>query len=207
MVEASILEPGESKLFLERAQNKLTPLILGSKECRMKGRGSEGWERVSRVKEEQLRRRVKIKGGEFIFALIATELRNCLTGKIAPAQANYIHLLDLLPPLLFLPPPSSTPFSHSKLFSLSLSLYSSEPLSDSSTLFPYFPSLTSLHPSRRRLALLCPASDHLYLTPLWRSVFLSNKIQLGRELKRANCGQLVASLVKPSTTFQPSSYC
>lgn len=165
MVEASILEPGESKLFLERAQNKLTPLILGSKECRMKGRGSEGWERVSRVKEEQLRRRVKIKGGEFIFALIATELRNCLTGKIAPAQANYIHLLDLLPPLLFLPPPSSTPFSHSKLFSLSLSLYSSEPLSDSSTLFPYFPSLTSLHPSRRRLALLCPASDHLYLPP------------------------------------------
>lgn len=89
----------------------------------MKGRGSEGWERVSRVKEEQLRRRVKIKEGEFIFALIATELRNCLTGKIAPAQANYIHLLDLLPPLLFLPPPSSTPFSHSKLFSLSLSLF------------------------------------------------------------------------------------
>lgn len=38
----------------------------------------------------------KIKGSEFIFALIATELRNCLTGKIAPAQANYIHLLSLL---------------------------------------------------------------------------------------------------------------
>lgn len=38
----------------------------------------------------------KIKGSEFIFALIATELRNCLTGTIAPAQANYIHLLSLL---------------------------------------------------------------------------------------------------------------
>lgn len=38
----------------------------------------------------------KIKGSEFIFALIATELRNCLTSKIAPAQANYIHLLSLL---------------------------------------------------------------------------------------------------------------
>jgi len=38
----------------------------------------------------------KIKGSEFIFALIATELRNCLTRKIAPAQANYIHLLGLL---------------------------------------------------------------------------------------------------------------
>lgn len=36
----------------------------------------------------------KIKGSEFIFALIATELRNCLTSKIAPAQANYIHLLS-----------------------------------------------------------------------------------------------------------------
>lgn len=38
----------------------------------------------------------KIKGSEFIFALIATELRNCLTSKIVPAQANYIHLLGLL---------------------------------------------------------------------------------------------------------------
>lgn len=42
----------------------------------------------------------KIKGSEFIFALIATELRNCLTSKIAPAQANYIHLLSLLAPVL-----------------------------------------------------------------------------------------------------------
>lgn len=41
----------------------------------------------------------KIKGSEFIFALIATELRNCLTSKIAPAQANYIHLLSLLVPV------------------------------------------------------------------------------------------------------------
>lgn len=55
VVKASILEPGESKLFLERVQNKLTPLILGSKECRMKGRGSKEWKRVSRVKEEELR--------------------------------------------------------------------------------------------------------------------------------------------------------
>jgi len=38
----------------------------------------------------------KIKGSEFIFALIATELRKCLTSKIAPTQANYIHLLSLL---------------------------------------------------------------------------------------------------------------
>lgn len=42
----------------------------------------------------------KIKGSEFIFVLIATELRNCLTSKIAPAQANYIHLLCLLAPVL-----------------------------------------------------------------------------------------------------------
>lgn len=48
----------------------------------------------------------KIKESEFIFALIATKLRNCLTGKIAPAQANYIHLLSLLAfvgAVLFLP--------------------------------------------------------------------------------------------------------
>lgn len=55
----------------------------------------------------------KIKGSEFIFALIATELRNCLTGKIAPAQANYIHLLSLLAfvgAVLFYLEPISLPF-------------------------------------------------------------------------------------------------
>lgn len=80
------------------------------------GKGGEGG---------RTRWQVKIKGGEFIFALIATEPRNCLTSKIAPAQANYIHLLDLLPPLLFLPPPSYIASFLSNLFfsSLSLSLF------------------------------------------------------------------------------------
>lgn len=148
------------------------------------------------MKEEEVDGRRKIKGGEFIFALIATEPRNCLTSKIAPAQANYIHLLDLLPPLLFLPPPSYiASFLSPTCFFPSLSL-------SNDTTFPLFLiALVSPPSTRASLSGLRPS------TPLWRSVFLSNKIQLGRELKRANCGQLVASLVKPSTTFQRSSYC
>lgn len=69
----------------------------------------------------------KIKGAEFIFALIATELRNCLTSKIAPAQANYIHLLDLLlfPLLLRLP---LLLFLHSSLLALEAVLFYSDNL-------------------------------------------------------------------------------
>lgn len=70
----------------------------------------------------------KIKGAEFIFALIATELRNCLTSKIAPAQANYIHLLDLLllfPLLLRLP---LLLFLHSSLLALEAALFYSDNL-------------------------------------------------------------------------------
>lgn len=70
----------------------------------------------------------KIKGSEFIFALIATELRNCLTSKIAPAQANYIHLLSLLVPVPPLHPPPlfkrGCPFYPSRsCLSSSVSLY------------------------------------------------------------------------------------
>lgn len=155
VVKASILEPGESKLFLERVQNKLTPLILGSKECRMKGRGSKGWKRVSRERRKNLD--VKIKGGEFIFAQIATELRNCLTGKIAPAQANYIHLLDLLPPLLFLPPPSSTTSFSSPRCSLSLSLSLFERYH-----FPIPPSF-SLISHRSRLSTLLAVDSRFFV--------------------------------------------
>lgn len=71
----------------------------------------------------------KIKGSEFIFALIATELRNCLTSKIAPAQANYIHLLRLLALIPFLSWGVA-------LFTLSRSLLSSLFLSVSSLVNP-----------------------------------------------------------------------
>lgn len=206
VVKASILEPGESKLFLERVQNKLTPLILGSKECRMKGRGSKGWKRVSRVKEEELRCKNKRR---WIYIRADSDRAEKLLDWQDSASSSQLHSLARSSSSSSI---SSTAFFHhffflSKMFSLSLSLFiRTIPLSDSPTLFPYFSSLSSFHPSRCRFALLCPVSDHLS-TSLWRSVFLWNKIQLGRELKRANCGQLVASLVKPSTTFQPSSYC
>lgn len=51
----------------------------------------EDW--TEREREKDGKERTKIKRVEFIFVLIASELRNCLSGKIALAQANYIHLL------------------------------------------------------------------------------------------------------------------
>lgn len=205
VVKASILEPRESKLFLERVQNKLTPLILGSKECRMKGRGSKGWKRVSKVKEEELRCKNKRR---WIYIRADSDRAEKLLDWQDSASSSQLHSLARSSSSSSI---SSTAFFHhffflSKMFSLSLSLYSNDTTFRFPHLFPYFSSLSSFHPSRCRFALLCPVSDHLS-TSLWRSVFLWNKIQLGRELKRANCGQLVASLVKPSTTFQPSSYC
>lgn len=81
------------------AVNSQLPLPLplrGSVKGAKEKRHEEG-----RVSETRRRKEMddEIKGAEFIFALIATELRNCSTSKIAPAQANYIHLLDLLLPL------------------------------------------------------------------------------------------------------------
>lgn len=203
VVKASILEPGESKLFLERVQNKLIPLILGSKECRMKGRGSKGWKRVSRVKEEELRCKNKRR---WIYIRADSDRAEKLLDWQDSASSSQLHSLARSSSSSSI---SSTAFFHhffflSKMFSLSLSLYSN----DTTFRFPhpFLLFLIALVFPRCRFALLCPVSDHLS-TSLWRSVFLRNKIQLGRELKRANCGQLVASLVKPSTTFQPSSYC
>lgn len=84
----------------------------------------------------------KTKGGEFIFVLIATELRNCPTSKIAPhAGSSQLHSLarfsspscfrsSLLETVLFTPisppPPRNSAFSSN----------SPQPLS-----YPAFPSL------------------------------------------------------------------
>lgn len=121
VVKASILEPGESKLFLERVQNKLTPLILGSKECRMKGRGSKGWKRVSRVKEEELRCKNKRR---WIYIRADSDRAEKLLDWQDSASSSQLHSLARSSSSSSI---SSTAFFHhffflSKMFSLSLSL-------------------------------------------------------------------------------------
>lgn len=125
VVKASILEPGESKLFLERVQNKLIPLILGSKECRMKGRGSKGWKRVSRVKEEELRCKNKRR---WIYIRADSDRAEKLLDWQDSASSSQLHSLARSSSSSSI---SSTAFFHhffflSKMFSLSLSLYSND---------------------------------------------------------------------------------